>query len=125
MGHVLLSRGQASDNSGVSISEQIMEWYHTDIVLSFIVSVRATDMENESFMSVEKDIGGHDMDDGYTVLKLDSKISYLNYLKRPEVQEMNRVKRVVIVKIGGAETESYQALDCGDCFPEFAECLLS
>jgi len=37
---------------------------------------------------------------------------------------MNRAKRVVIVKIGGAATESYQALDCGDCFPEFAECLL-
>jgi len=58
-----------------------MEWYHTDIILPFIESVRATDMENESFMSVEEDIGGHDMDDGYTVLKLDSEISYLNYLK--------------------------------------------
>jgi len=109
VGYFLLSRGEASDDSGISMTEQIMEWYHNTIVLPFIAAVRATDTDDASFMSIEEDIEeDRDMDDGYTVLKLDSEISYLNCLKRPEVQEMNHAKRVVIVKIGGAATESYQ-----------------
>ena len=100
------------------MNEQIMEWYHNTIVLPFIAAVRATDMDDASFMSIEEDIEeGRDMDDGYTVLKLDSEISYLNYLKRPEVQEMNHAKRVVIVKIGGAATEKCKYCACHHPFP--------
>ena len=122
VGYVILSRGKATDDSGVTLSEQIMKWYHEEIVLPFVSQLRANNDESETY-AIDENIGDGDIGDDCMVLKMDSDIPYINYLKRPEIQEMNRQRRIVVVKISAAGTESYQPCDVGDCFVELVAAL--
>jgi hypothetical protein len=104
IGYVIMTRKPSPEDekSEVSPSETVMKWYHENIVLPFAESRRCEG-------------------DTETVLKLDSEVSMLNYLQRPEVTAKNMNKGItILVKIGGACTESSQALDCGDCFKELS-----
>lgn len=54
---------------------------------------------------------------------MDSELTYLNFLRRPEVLNANHNSGIHIVKVGAASTESYQALDGSICFKELAKAL--
>ena len=116
-GYVLLSRGKANDDEcDVSISEQVCEWYHKNIVLPFIEDIRKS-KDGTTFTSDDC----HVDDSLRSIFKLDSELTYLNFLRRPEVSEENISCNIQIVKVGAASTESYQALDCGKMFIMLSE----
>lgn len=121
VGYVILTKGSHDENtdSDVTLTERVMKWYHMNMVIPFIDSLRTMHEVENSFIS-DSLIGGGDMNFDWTVFSLDSEISYLNFLRRRETVDLNRQRRIVVKKISAAATESYQALDCGECFLELS-----
>ena len=116
IGYVIMSNRNASDSEqDVTLTEQVMKWYHDTIVMPFIRTCKKNGTQTEQAYMME----GEDLDlihSETAILKMDSEIPYLNYLKRPETIELNTKAKITITKIGGASTETSQALDVGECF---------
>lgn len=51
-----------------------------EIVIPFVENLRANNVNDDAFM-VENDVVDKDDFSGYAVFKMDSEISYLNYLR--------------------------------------------
>ena len=119
VGYVILTRGSADDESGVSISERVCEWYHNTVIKPFVSKLRKNGSDE---VYVHDESMGTD-DTKRTIFKMDSELTYLNFLRRPEVLNANHTSGIHVVKVGAASTESYQALDVSICFKELSKAL--
>jgi len=117
VGHVIMTTRSKKDGivDDVSGSENSMKWYHEDIVIPFQAKLKEMEEKGDVYM-----IECSDTQEVRSILKLDSEVSYLNYLRRQEIMTLNREKGIDIVKIGGGSTESSQALDLGDSFKDLS-----
>ena len=106
IGYVILTQGNATDEeSGVTISEQVSEWFHKAIVRPFVDALREADAD------VDWSRDGAVDELLRVVYSLDSDIPGLNFLKRPDVARDTVRALIDIIKIPAAATESYQQLD--------------
>jgi len=106
IGYVLFTqKGATDDDSGITITEQVSEWWHNK-AQDFINKLRKSD-PNGFELSEDCDVG----EAFQAVLKIDSEITYLNHLKRPEVAAKLKRLRILMQKVAAAATESFQACD--------------
>ena len=112
VGHVLFTRRRSKkniseENHNVTISERLMAWYHAIIVVPFTIELREkqTSKSWKSGMKVS-------LSETFTY-RLDSALSYLKYLNRPEIVKENQQNGISVVKIAAAATESWQENDVG------------
>jgi hypothetical protein len=112
VGYVVFTRRTSKKNISeddhyVTISERLMAWYHTTIVVPFTVQLRERQTSN-SWKSGMKVC----LPETFTY-RLDSALSYLKYLNRPEIVKDNQHNGISVVKIAAAATESWQENDVG------------
>eukprot|EP00979_Chaetoceros_neogracilis_P001777 scaffold317_cov230-Chaetoceros_neogracile.AAC.11 len=119
VGYVLLTRSKSKDDkelNDVTFTEVTLRWYHESVVIPFTHQLKTMANADEEVFLETGELGSEN-DRVKTRFKLDSDVSYLNYLRRPETIILNRKNGIVADKHGAAHTESSQACDLGKCFP--------
>lgn len=119
IGYVLLTRSKSKEDqimNDVTRTEEVMKWYHEDVVIPFSSDLKKMGNAEEE-VYLETGALGSEKDQVTSKFRVDSDVSYLNYLRRPETIELNRNNGIDVEKHGAACTENTQSLDVGNCFP--------